>query len=77
MNTATLATDAEARHLVNGLTTEVATPGASPQIGMMEAAALAAIRALADHLHGRSIAFASSEWSKARQAIESWIRSAS
>lgn len=77
LKTATHCADLEARRLLDALATEPATSGASPTVEAAERAALSALRALADHSRGKSIAFGSGEWTRAQQSVENWIRAAS
>jgi hypothetical protein len=65
--------DSEARRLVDGLTTEVTTPGTTPQAAEAEREALLAIHALSQHLHGRMRATSGLEWTRATLAIDRWV----
>lgn len=67
----------EARRLVDGLTTEIATSGTMAEVAEAEKQALLAIHALAHHIHGRSGTVTDLEWTRASLAIDRWVEAAS
>jgi hypothetical protein len=73
LKVAAISTDQEARGLLEGLATEQPTTNTSDPMAEAERAALAAIRELAGHQHGRSAAHGSSEWQRAMRTIEFWL----
>lgn len=73
MNTASNSPELEARQLIDGLTTELPTSGASPAVAAAERDAYACIHALADRLTAVTISAAALEWTKARKAVLRWI----
>jgi hypothetical protein len=73
MNTASISPEIEARHLIDGLATELPTSGASPAVAAAERDAYECIHALADRLTAATISGAALEWAKARKAVLRWI----
>lgn len=73
MNTASISPEMEARHLIDRLTTELPTSGASPAVATAERDAYACIHVLADRLTAATISGAALEWTKARKAVLHWI----
>jgi hypothetical protein len=74
MNTSTISSDEDARHLLNALATEIPTMGLDPAVAQAEEDAISAIRFLVAQLKERSISFASTDWVRAKNAVENWIR---
>lgn len=77
MRTASIGSDIEARRLIDGLTTETATPGTTAEVAEAEKQALLAIHALAEHIHGQGARVTGVEWTKASLAIDRWVEAAS
>ncbi len=73
LKVAAISTDQEARALMEGLTTEQPTSNTSAPMAEAERTALAAIRELAGHQHGRTVPQNSNEWLRAMRAIEFWL----
>jgi hypothetical protein len=75
MNTASTSPEMDARHLIDGLTTELPTSGASPAVAVAAAEqdAYACIHVLADRLTVATMSGAALEWVKARKAVLRWI----
>lgn len=73
MNTASISPEMEARHLIDGLATELPTSGVSSAVAAAEQDAYACIHVLADRLTAATISGAALEWAKARKAVLRWI----
>lgn len=73
MNTASISPDAEARRLIDGLTTELLTKDASPAVAAAEQAAHACVSVLADRLISTTMSGAALEWARTRKAVLHWI----
>lgn len=76
LKTASIASDQEARRLIGGLTTERQTDGTTESVASAEKLALSAIDGLAKQLQAKRGGFAPTDWSRAEQAVESWLRAA-
>jgi hypothetical protein len=77
MSTALIGTDGEAHQLVRALSTETFTPRISESLASVERAALVSILALSRAMSGRGISSASSEWIRAKKAVDHWVSAAS
>ncbi|QUS42009.1 hypothetical protein RPMA_26665 [Tardiphaga alba] len=77
MNTALIGSDGEAHQLIRALSTETPTPRVSEGLASVERAALVSILALARAMGGRGISSASSEWIRAKKAVDHWVSAAS
>lgn len=78
LKTASISPDAaEARHLIESLGSEVQTNGTSAPVAEAEGNALSAIKALVTLQAERHIHAGSTEWIRARKAIENWVAAAS
>lgn len=73
LNTASISTDDEARHLVKCLITEPLTPNLTHASKIAERDALASILMLHERLRGRSFAAVAPEWKNAKEATSRWI----
>jgi hypothetical protein len=73
MNTASISPEAEARHLIDGLTTELPTSDTSPAVAAAEQEAYNCLRALADRLTSTTMSGAALELAKTRKAILRWM----